>query len=175
MCERSGWSWLIATGALAAFVFVACRAPKIDPRTKNPCAYLTPAEAESVLGQDVQGGRLSFEGPFAVCTYRSRRDGSRFVELHLFRPDRADEKQRVAENLFEDELIAAHDHGLREIDSIGDRAFFVPSADRTPAQTGTLWVMRGETLIRVRAGEIAGHPDWKMAKELARCVMRRLP
>ncbi|MBN2371200.1 MAG: hypothetical protein JXO72_12010 [Vicinamibacteria bacterium] len=153
----------------------ACRAPRIDPRTRNPCAYLTRAEAESVLEQPAQEERLAFDGPFAVCTYRGRNDRSRWVEFHLFRADRAPAGRRDAENLFEDALISADPSGFSMIDRIGDRAFFVPKPDRRPAQVGTLWVLKGSTLFRVRAGEIRGHEDWKMAKELARCVARRLP
>jgi hypothetical protein len=177
MCRNHGndrIQWIVTT--IFTFMMIsACHSPRIDPRTKDPCAYLTRAEAESVLEQPARAERLFFEDSFAVCAYRGRNDGSRRVEFHLFRPDRAPEGRRDAENAFEDALVAADPRGFSMVDRIGDRAFFVANPSRTPARVGTLWVLKDSTLFRVRAGEIPGHPDWKAAKELARCVVRRLP
>jgi hypothetical protein len=175
MSNRGPYFATCAGLALTVMASIACRTPKIDPRTKNPCAFLTRAEAESVLGQPAREGRLSFEAPFAICTYRSLDDASRRVEFHLYRPDRDPDGSRDPENVFEDALVASYDQRSRSIERIGDRAFFVFNPDPDPAQTGTLWVMKGGTLFRIRAGAISGHEDWKMAKELARDVVRRLP
>jgi hypothetical protein len=59
------------------------------------------------------------------------------------------------------------------VDRIGDAAFWVPSAEPTGYDLGTLWVRKDEQVFQITAGAVPGGPQWMMARELARDVLRR--
>jgi hypothetical protein len=159
----------------AALVAAGCHAPRLDPRrVSDPCAYLTKAEAESVLTVEAKPGDRSEDGAFAVCTYAAAANPRHAVVLRWYLGARGTKFRRSPAVHF-DQLRrqAVASRRAQAVDLIGDAAFWVPSTEPTGYDLGTLWVRKGEQIFQITAGAVPGGPQWKMARELARDVLRR--
>jgi hypothetical protein len=148
-------------------MLVACRAPRLDPeQVKDACAYLTKAEAESVLERPAWRGRRSGELGYSVCSYRAVFAPEYAVVLLWHLGGGVADFESVQEK-------ALKARGAIVVDRIGDDAFWIPDPRPTPESAGTLWVRKGRQIFKVTAGQGHGDPPWKAARELARDVLRR--
>jgi len=171
-----------ARGLFPALVLalVACgpsagtREGKATPavRKADPCALLTPADAQAALGEPV--GQLQMtsvlddarnsSGDPTQCGYGAESDPARVVRLQL--REAADAER--AEGAFESARSVLAGAGVRDVPGLGDGAFWAGGAVRQ------LHVRKGSSVIVVTCDPGAGRDALAIARRVAGGALRRL-
>jgi hypothetical protein len=155
---------MIRSGALlAVFALLPLRDCRQDPmreaqRRGDPCAFLTKAEAEPVLGTTNVVEEREDNGIYAVCRYRGPLPAARIVELQIFMNDRVPDKDGITAYV---EALPSRPRDF--IGGIADEALWAADA---------LYVRRGHRFFVLKLSSVESDPPWDRPRFLAEAVAR---